>query len=229
MGKRFGKAILVAVIALLAGPTSAGKDRPHPVREWLVRLLRANGDSLGVARPRGAPNSRDTLFWAWAKRQGERVEVVCYLGDSLDRGVTVRRTTPGIPETLVTKRTASSQGHLVWQDTLGSRGAVYALEARAGKRALVRTSASIPPHPPELVQIGVHGRAIICRSSVPVSDRCRLELYDVAGRRAATIAIPRFGPGRLDFALPSRLAAGAYFLRLRDGTRTLATSRALIQ
>lgn len=64
--------------------------------------------------------------------------------------------------------------------------------------------------------------------NVPDADHVELSVYDLLGRRVATLANETFAPGKHRVTLDGdRLAAGAYILRLRTGT--VETTRTLIR
>jgi len=64
--------------------------------------------------------------------------------------------------------------------------------------------------------------------TLPSNESARLEVIDVTGRRARICSVGALGAGRHVVDLSDGLKPGLYFLRLTQGTRTLATRATLI-
>jgi hypothetical protein len=67
--------------------------------------------------------------------------------------------------------------------------------------------------------------------SLPSAEPAALEMFDVAGRRVANVAVGRLGPGPhlVSVADPRRLPAGLYLLRLSQGGRMATGTVAVVR
>jgi hypothetical protein len=203
-----------------------------------VGCLQANSI---ISVPNISPISAPTAVVASlmsANAQPDRVSLVWSLGHLLVTSASVERSGPSSTgwSALATVN-PDATGRIAYEDRDVTAGSRYGYRLRIASGNTTATSAETWVEVPNTLALAIDGARpnptrgpLTVTFTLPTSDRARLELLDVSGRRVRehTLDAPTAGAHQVSLEERGSLAPGLYFLRLSQSARVAEARVAVV-